>query len=54
MSITKYGTMIADIQTLKDPQKIESLRKDILQAISPYMHDNVLRLDYLVTVSTKA
>jgi hypothetical protein len=40
---------------LKDPQKIEALKKDILQqAIVPYMHDNVLRLDYLITVATKA
>jgi len=54
MSSTKSGSIIAAIQTLKDPQKIESLKEDILQAIIPYIHDNVLRLDYLITVATKA
>ena len=50
---TKGGALIQAIQILKDPQKVESLKKDILEAVSPYMHDNVLRLDYLVTVATK-
>ncbi len=51
---TKGGTLIQAIQKLKDPQKVEVLKKDILQAIVPFIHDNVLRLDYLVTVATKA
>lgn len=51
---TKGGALIQAIQTLKDPQKVEDLKKDILQAIAPYIHDNTLRLDYLVTVATKA
>lgn len=54
MRITKSGPIIQVIQTLKETQKIESLRKDVLQAISPYIHDNVLRLDYLITTSIKA
>ncbi len=53
MASTQGGTLIQAIQTIKDPQKVEDLKKDILQAISPYIHDNVLRLDYLVTVATK-
>ena len=53
-SITKGGALIQAIQTIKDPQKIESLRNDILQAIVPYLHENTLGLDYLITVATKA
>ncbi|MDQ6723068.1 MAG: hypothetical protein M3Z01_02215, partial [Thermoproteota archaeon] len=53
MASTKMGPIIKIIQTLKDPDKVESLKKDILQAIAPYIHDNVLRLDYLVTVAIK-
>lgn len=53
MASTKGGTLIQAIQTIKDPQKVGDLKKDILQAIEPYIHDNVLRLDYLVTLATK-
>ncbi len=53
-SSTKGGMLIQAIKTLNDPQKVESLRNDILNAVAPYMHDNVLRLDYLITVATKA
>jgi SAM-dependent methyltransferase len=53
-SSTKGGALIQAIQTIKDPQKIESLRNDILQAIVPYLCENILRLDYLITVATKA
>jgi SAM-dependent methyltransferase len=53
-SSTKGGALIQAIQTIQDPQKIESLRHDILQAILPYLHENVLTLDYLITVATKA
>ena len=41
------------IQTLKDTRKVESLKKDVLQAIAPYTDYNMLRLDYLVTVAIK-
>jgi hypothetical protein len=44
MASTKSGLLIQAIQTLKDNQKIEALKKDILQAIGPYTHDNMLRL----------
>jgi SAM-dependent methyltransferase len=54
MASTKSGPLIQAIQTLKDTQKVESLKKDVLQAIAPYTHDNTLRLDYLVTMATKA
>jgi hypothetical protein len=54
MSSTTAGSLIHAIQILKEPQKIESLRQDVLEAIKPYIQDNVLRLDYLVTVAIKA
>ena len=54
MSNTTSGSLIHTIKTLKEPQKIESLRQDVLEAITPYMKDNILRLDYLVTVAIKA
>jgi SAM-dependent methyltransferase len=54
MSSTTSGSLIHAIQILKEPQKIESLRQDVLEAITPYIKDNVLRLDYLVTVAIKA
>lgn len=45
--------MIHAIQTINDPKKIEVLRQDVLKAITPYINDNVLRLDYLITRATK-
>jgi ubiquinone/menaquinone biosynthesis C-methylase UbiE len=54
MSSTNSGSLIHAIQTLNDAQKIESLRYDVLEAITPYIHDNVLRLDYLITRTIKA
>ena len=53
MSSTTAGSLIHAIQILNEPQKIESLRNDVLEAITPYIKDNVLRLDYLVTVAIK-
>lgn len=53
LASTKSGPLIQAIQNLKDAQKIESLKKDVLQAIAPYAHDNMLRLDYLVTMAIK-
>ncbi|MER5175161.1 MAG: hypothetical protein ABJB76_05805 [Candidatus Nitrosocosmicus sp.] len=53
MMSTKSGPVIQAIQTLKDAQNIESLRKDVLEAIMPYFQDNVLRLDYLITMAIK-
>ena len=37
MSSTKSGSLIQTIQMLKDAQMIESLRNDVLQAITPYI-----------------
>ena len=55
MSSTTSGSLIYAIRILKEPQKVESLRQDVfLEAITPYIKDNVLRLDYLVTVAIKA
>jgi ubiquinone/menaquinone biosynthesis C-methylase UbiE len=48
-SITKGGPMIYAIQTINDPKKIEALRQEVLKTITPYINDNVLRLDYLIT-----
>lgn len=50
---TKSGPVIQAIQTIKDPSKIEALKKDVLEAISPYYKDNELKLDYLITKATK-
>ena len=54
MSSTKSGSLIQTILALKDTQKIESLKNDILQAVMPYIHDNVLKLEYLITKAIKA
>ncbi len=54
MASTKLGPLIQVVQTLKDTQEVESLKNDVLQAIMPYFHDNLLKLDYLITVSIKA
>ena len=53
MASTKSGPLMQAIQKLKDIQKVESLKKDVLQAIARYTHENMLRLDYLVTVAIK-
>jgi hypothetical protein len=50
----KIWPVDAAIQTLKDAQKVESLKKDGLQAIAPYTQNNMHRLDYLVTMAIKA
>ena len=42
------------IQTLKDAQKVEPLKKNGLQAIAPYTQDKMHRPDYLVTMAIKA
>jgi hypothetical protein len=49
----KSGPLRKAIQNLKDTRKFEFLKKDVLQAIAPYTNDNMLRLDYLVTVAIK-
>jgi len=52
----KSGSMIQLIQLLQKEdsnEKIESLRKDYLKTIEPYILDNVVRLGYLLTIATK-
>jgi SAM-dependent methyltransferase len=52
---TKFGPLIQAIQPFKNESaKVEELRCDFIQAITPYIRDNTLRLDYLLTVATKA
>jgi len=53
MVSTKSGPLMEAIQNLKDHRKFESLKKDVLQAITLYTTDNMLRLDFLVTVAIK-
>ncbi len=51
---TKFGPMIDIIQTLSNEiEKIESLRKDFINCIIPFIHENMLKLDYLITVAKK-
>jgi ubiquinone/menaquinone biosynthesis C-methylase UbiE len=50
---TRSGPVIQAIQTIKEPSKIEALKKDVLEAIAPYYKDNELRLDYLITKAIK-
>ena len=50
---TKSGSVIHAIQVIKEPSKIEALKKDVLEAISPYYKDNALTLDYLITKAIK-
>jgi hypothetical protein len=54
---TKSGSMIQLIQALESEnkvEKIESIRQDYLKTIEPYIHDNIVRLGYLLTIATKA
>jgi len=53
---TKSGFMIQLIQALQkenNTEKIESLRKDYLKTLEPYILDNVVRMGYLLTIATK-
>lgn len=54
---TKSGSMIQLIQALVKENKleeIESIRQDYLKTLEPYIHDNIVRLGYLLTIATKA
>lgn len=53
---TKSGSMIQLIESFRksdNNEKIESLRKEYLKAVEPYIVDNVVRLGYLITIATK-
>jgi ubiquinone/menaquinone biosynthesis C-methylase UbiE len=54
---TKSGSMIQLIRALEKEnkmEKIESIRQDYLKTLEPYIHDNIVRLGYLLTIATKA
>jgi ubiquinone/menaquinone biosynthesis C-methylase UbiE len=53
MMSTRSGPVIQAIQAIKEPSKIEALKKDVLKAIAPYHKDNELKLDYLITRAKK-
>ncbi len=54
MAITKFGPLINNtIQMLKEPEKIEFLTKDVIPTIKPFVQDNQLRLNYLITLAVK-
>ncbi|MGN6822030.1 MAG: class I SAM-dependent methyltransferase [Candidatus Nitrosocosmicus sp.] len=50
---TKSGSVIHAIQAIKEPSKIEAMKKDVLEAITPHYKDNELKLDYLITKAIK-
>ena len=48
--------MIQLIQALENEnkvEKIESIRQEYFKTIGLYIHDNILRLGYLLTIATK-
>jgi len=54
--ITKSGSMIQLIRALEKEnkvEKIESIRQDYLKTLEPYIHGNIVRLGYLLTIATK-
>lgn len=54
--ITKSGSMIQLIRALEKEnklEKIESIRQDYLKTLKPYIHGNIVRLGYLLTIATK-
>ncbi len=53
---TKYGPMIRATQALggQGTSKVEALEHDFIQAVAPYMHENLIRQDYLLTLALKA
>ena len=52
---TKYGPMIRAIQVLggQGTTKVEALEHDFIRAIAPYIHENLVRQDYLLTFALK-
>lgn len=53
---TKYGPLIKTIQAIKNQDsgnQISLLRDDFLTAIDPYIVENGIRLDYLLTIARK-
>jgi SAM-dependent methyltransferase len=51
---TKFGPLINAVRIVNDDKKINSLKNDYIHSLTPYYADNILRLDYLVTIAVKA
>ncbi|MGB7663543.1 MAG: hypothetical protein WBL67_12485 [Nitrososphaeraceae archaeon] len=52
---TKYGPLIRAIQALGGQgSKVEALKHDFIQALTPHMHENLIKQDYLLTLALKA
>ncbi|HET7148559.1 MAG TPA: hypothetical protein VFI73_08695 [Candidatus Nitrosopolaris sp.] len=51
---TKYGPLIRAIQALGgQTTKVKELELDFVKSITPYVHENQIRLDYLLTLALK-
>jgi SAM-dependent methyltransferase len=52
---TKYGPMMRAIQALggQGTTKVKELEHDFVRSITPYVHENLIRLDYLLTLALK-
>lgn len=50
---TKFGPLIAALESINDKEKIDSLESDFKNSLTKYYSDNILKLDYLVTVAVK-
>jgi SAM-dependent methyltransferase len=52
---TKYGPVIRAIQALggQSTAKVKDLEHDFVRSITPYEHENLTRLDYLLTLALK-
>jgi SAM-dependent methyltransferase len=51
---TKYGPLIRAIQALGgQTTKVKELELDFVRSITPYVHENLIRLDYLLTLALK-
>ena len=50
------GLWIRAIQVLggQGSSKVKALEHDFIQAVAPYMHENLIRQDYLLTMALKA
>jgi SAM-dependent methyltransferase len=53
---TKYGPLIRAIQALggQGTAKVDELKQDFIRAVAPYIHENLIRQDYLLTLALKA
>jgi SAM-dependent methyltransferase len=52
---TKAGPFVRVVQALQqDPARLEAWRKEMDEVLGEYLHDNVVRNEYLLTRATKA